>query len=152
MPTVTTSTPLNLEKKGDLYVCGDGIRSFISTEPAELIEAIAKGEAKSLIDFIGEGTTTWTFVKSDLAQGYDMLVQLMAGQLPANYKTSAFNHSLNLSHLLNQFSQEQKDAVDWIKHNASSSVKAITGVAGNVHYFMFESRDEALLFKLAHGG
>ncbi|WP_105405066.1 hypothetical protein [Neorhizobium sp. T7_12] len=153
MATTISHTPLNIDKKGDVYICTSASGSVISTDPEELIAAVATNVAKDLAVIVGEDdAATWTFVKSDVAEHFVLIDCLTSGILPSNMKVDPASRASHVSYILSKYQPEMIAAVEWIRSNTKGKVKPLSASSGNAHYFMFENRDEALLFKLAHGG
>ncbi|MBM7323869.1 hypothetical protein JS562_12185 [Agrobacterium sp. S2] len=146
MTTIISTSTHGIAHQGNLYVATLKTGCALSTDPEELIRTIQKHEEAKHEEVFSD-VVTWTFVRSDHAAHYDTWLSLksnMTVQLP----------NTTLGHLMRNtpfgtFSQEVKDAAEWIAQNAKSRVHAWVIPGTDLWYWIFEDAQEAVVFRLA---
>lgn len=145
MATFQTTQYITIIQQGEIYNATGMFGTFISTDPNELVDGLNGIKEANITDLFGDDTaTSWTFVKSDYAEHYDV-ARLIGPGAASMRGHPAFNpHRIAAS-----LPQELVDAIDWMDNNAKSRCGAWTYPGSQSHYYIFEDPQEALLFKLA---
>jgi len=151
MSSIAVKGFVSLMQVGTIYNATVNSHSILADNEEELFAEIgAVHSAEYTSPFQGNGFT-WTFIKDDSAEHYDVAVKHPEHRsLAQSTATMAFRSTSGMmpSTYMIYPSIESYEAADWIAANAKGKVLAWTLPCSSEHFYLFEDNREALLFKL----